>query len=81
MATEQKTETEKSIQQMLAFIKQEARDEAEEIEVRAKEHNNLNQKEIFDQLSRNARRAASLIYVSWNFCHHFTNQRLFTHTS
>jgi len=37
MAAEQKTETEKRIQQMVAFITQEARDKAEEIEVRAKE--------------------------------------------
>ena len=41
MAAEQKTETEKRIQQMVAFIKQEARDKAEEIEVRAKEDVNV----------------------------------------
>merc|ERR1712087_903772 len=41
MAAEQKNETEKRIQQMVAFINQEAKDKAEEIEVRAKEDVNV----------------------------------------
>jgi len=41
MAAEAKSETEKRIQQMVAFINQEARDKAEEIEVRAKEDVNI----------------------------------------
>jgi vacuolar-type H+-ATPase subunit E/Vma4 len=41
MAAEQKSETEKRIMQMVAFINQEARDKAEEIEVRAKEDVNV----------------------------------------
>lgn len=41
MAAEQKSETDKRIKQMVAFINQEARDKAEEIEVRAKEDVNV----------------------------------------